>query len=965
MAEAEAVGADILSTKGDYAQSRLQNSEEVLKDYARQFELRGEFTDPNGQSLNFGKMAWAQKTEDLKKPDDHDAAWAELQQDLSSQEDLMNADQTESAPLSKSTRDIRVLDSDGEEVHLCHLCSLPLGKINPYDRKGHAMHGECAAQHMVQEIREEEDAKQQKARQLKEKQHNDYGIGWKVAHIPRNDGPAGLLAMRNVPQGMTCLVLDEETRSIRVASTSEPAAAVNLEYLSTALQVRRRTQAEPVFSLDPIDPTDKNSMQEKVFVPDWLAGTSAGEVLFQADYHLKELSMGEHAQPIVGMKSCFDISDSESRNGTAEEWSAREWFLVRKAEVHLNESNMLLPYVKMGVEAREQVVKGNSLEDKKCTRADHPMVKYAEAFTKNFDLIAERKSVIFHLRELGKASVLAKYLLDAHCELEDSWFNLTQPKDVACSMAVPQLWNERLRFQTRLKDGTIVQSEKDSNRSHVHGVYGGVQFGLDKFRLGGAARGPMAQMTAGGVSRGPMAGVQAQMSVGQPGRGMMSPFSRKPLTLASAQQAGLSTAHRAGLTPVTAGTLAFPKPGLRATPTGAPAAAGLQAFGPRSAPTFAPRFVGSGAPMQRLSPLTQVGADPNLQGVDLRLDRFDLSVAKRVTSEARTGSWGAKPLDECRALGDAFWSNLDGDSKVFKEEDLSLLKTIFNSRMSDRRCEGDLFVPPDASYANVARLQSLLKEEEMVQKQRREHFLSADFIMDSPGPLFPLVWTPSIEAVRTPEGRSQPSKLHARPDYTGESAALLEQVLQTSVPTFDKTTEEGLRFRIYRLGSLEVRSLQEMGGCESVGAVFSMKSHTVEESQHCVVDKEKIAKSTEYVERCLSGSEASRKWHYFVVLETTGGDKIVTECLCDGTVTWDEDPAYLEDRLSLSKVVNSVTQSTGVTVGDMKAFRATATTQNTTAACTRKKYAHNAFNRAGKMRPIPSWLNQTVNLRPM
>lgn len=33
---------------------------------------------------------------------------------------------------------------------------------------------------------------------------------------------------------------------------------------------------------------------EKRFSPSWLAGTSVGELMFQADYYLKELAMGEH-----------------------------------------------------------------------------------------------------------------------------------------------------------------------------------------------------------------------------------------------------------------------------------------------------------------------------------------------------------------------------------------------------------------------------------------------------------------------------------------------------------------------------------------------------------------------------------------------------------------------------------------------------------------------------------------------
>ena len=56
----------------------------------------------------------------------------------------------------------------------------------------------------------------------------------------------------------------------------------------------------------------------------------------QADYHLKELSMGEYDQPIVGMKSCFDFAEME---GFGKEWSAREWFVMRKAEIHTSEDD--------------------------------------------------------------------------------------------------------------------------------------------------------------------------------------------------------------------------------------------------------------------------------------------------------------------------------------------------------------------------------------------------------------------------------------------------------------------------------------------------------------------------------------------------------------------------------------------------------------------------------------------------
>merc|ERR1719424_2535263 len=137
---------------------------------------------------------------------------------------------------------------------------------------------------------------------------------------------------------------------------------------------------------------------------------------------------------------------------------------------------MLLPYVKMGVEAREQVIKGNSLVDKQISHPDHPMCRYAEAFTKNFDLIAERKSVVYHLRELAKASVIAKYLLDSHVQLEDFWFGLGEGGELPCSLEVPQLWNERVFAKVDVEEGKLLSLGSNTS-TRVHGVYGGVKFG--------------------------------------------------------------------------------------------------------------------------------------------------------------------------------------------------------------------------------------------------------------------------------------------------------------------------------------------------------------------------------------------------------------------------------------------------------------------------------------------------------
>jgi hypothetical protein len=376
----------------------------------------------------------------------------------------------------------------------CPSCGLPIGDFGYCEdgaREAPLLHSECMAQKLLQDAKKDEEVRQHQDAALKAARRNEYDIGWTVEKVPRNltlakQGKLGCQVAAGMEHEMCGLTLAEDARSVHLTPTDRPMAAVNVEYLAVALQVRRLEGREPIFSLDP-DERGDGQWQAKRFEPAWLAGTSVGEVMFQADYHLKELSMGEHPQPVVGMKSCFDLSTGGHLN---KNWRGREWFTVRKAEVSLEEGNMLVPRVEMGVQAREQIRrKTGDLEDAHITGQDHPMVKYAEAFTRNFDLIAERKSVIFHLRELAKASVLAKSLVEAELGSEEQW--CLSPQDACLApqgrLRIPQLWNERCQPKIFVQDAEIVDASKVTERV-MHGVYGGVNFDLDS--LGPVTLGP-------------------------------------------------------------------------------------------------------------------------------------------------------------------------------------------------------------------------------------------------------------------------------------------------------------------------------------------------------------------------------------------------------------------------------------------------------------------------------------------
>jgi len=790
---------------------------------------------------------------------------------------------------SRFSSEIDFADSEGGL--LCAHCGLPLGEIRyaASDSMHRRLHGECMAQRMLSHLRGEVKLRREKEAKLKSSRREEYDIGWKVARIPPNIGVAEKMGCLLEPKGMVCLRVLGNECTVSIVPTLEPAGSVNLQYLSISLKVRRKEGREPFFSLDPVDPQKLDSMQVKCFEPDWLVGTCVGDVLFQADYHLKELSMGEYEQPVVGMRSCFDFSFEEDYD---KEWNAREWFVVRKAEVHLSEDNVVIPHVRMGVEAWEQHVDADGkLQDSKVTRANHPLQRYAEAFTHNFDLIAERKSVIFNLRELAKASVLAKYIVDARVNVQQSWIDAVETPALTAkpvklagksepdkSLQIPQLWNQRYYGKIQVEKGTIVE-DKGGIQAKAHGVYGGVNFGLDRFSVAAPGR----------VSRSMLDGMAGRPAAAS----MLSSIS------AIRAQASISAAHL---------------PARRVLGTDV-----VSAIAGRAEP----------------------------RGVDLNLSKFDLSKATRVTSQASAVQAGE---DACAAIGNEFWENNDScNASLFKDKDRTLLAGLFNPHLSDRREEADQFVPPDTSKAYLERLTNLLKEEDSARNRRKSNFFSMMFNVHEPGPLFPSSWKDYIEIERT--HIPQEGILHERCDYKAESQ-MFDHVLQSAIPVFDKSTEEGIRYRVYNVGSIEVRTTQEHNAKEIVGAVFSRRAPTQSPTKAKQGRKEKVAvKDSETVNKVTIYVEKDSQWltthRYYVVIETEGPNVIVSEQLRDGNVTWKENPADLEDRNSLAKAYCSKDcLSKGMTVEDFKAYSGRAGNRLPTLDSKGKRYAQGAYNKA-------------------
>merc|ERR1712070_1059175 len=102
---------------------------------------------------------------------------------------------------------------------------------------------------------------------------------------------------------------------------------------------------------------------------------------------------------------------------------------------------------------------------------------------------------------------------------------------------------------------------------------------------------------------------------------------------------------------------------------------------------------------------------------------------------------------------------------------------------------------------------------------------SKDFSMTNPGILFPHSWTAAFAIAHSSEALAgcPEGYLISCPEYRAQGEKIMEN-LRVSPPVFDKITEEGLRFRIYRLGSLEVRTTQDPKGEEEIGCIFAIRN---------------------------------------------------------------------------------------------------------------------------------------------
>lgn len=629
-------------------------------------------------------------------------------------------------------------------------------------------------------------------------------------------------------------------------------------------------------------------------------------------------------QPVIGMKNCWDFK------WTQEAWRGREWFVVKNAKVHVSEGNILLPHVEMGVEAREQVANAKKeLVDAPVTSTGHPLVKYADMFTHNFDLIAERKSVVYQLREVSKAAILAKFLVDNRVAMDNCWL---RPEDEAtvCKMDLPFNKKERFFYEILVSDGTIHEAH-GGVLSSMMGLYGGVDLNIDAFDLS------MPSRLSKSIKAPDYSAIYADPeSMGNSTE--LSSLSTRELRRLI-QDAGGQPPRG----PVEKGDLIDQLLELR--PPGAQEEEAKDGETPDG---------------ERL---------PYAAALEGDLHRLALpgETVRAILEVVRARVLGEAPAEAPAAGQGSFWDTLDAGSP-----EAVLFKAVYSSRLADRRSEGNLFVQPVRKESYIKSLQALVDEEKGVQEKRRTHFLSRDFVPTAPGPLFPSAWKPtfSMHFARGASVAAGGDAARGRHLVEVECSAKTAEVPGTQKPTFDRTTEDGVRFRVYRQGALEVRTIQqEEGEEERVGVVFEVGRPAPLADHHPVI------KATEFVmsgeghacARVGAGAPSRRGeqgltedqedarnegeqiphrqlYHFFVVYETDLGDVILAEQHAGSAHFWEENPVDVEERYACARVLRVADASgSSTTVGQLR----NQCQELAAATLSSRRYAQRAFELAG------------------
>lgn len=225
------------------------------------------------------------------------------------------------------------------------------------------------------------------------------------------------------------------------------------------------------FSLDPwIETQPDGPHLRKVYSPPEMAGSVLGDVLFEADFLLKKLSMGLEPIPDAlaqaGLRSLMDLQSTDGQVVRA-----RLWFYIDEV-ITRDEDNSFDVVLKVNARRRGQTVDG-SLEDivtdPNCNEA-----QFASNFSHLFKLAAKHFSILQQLEDAARCIVLAQNLVDDGLTLDVQQLALLARSNQPHEFKIDALDNVQEDVKVEVSEtakGTLTTTTRRTRTLH-----GGVSF---------------------------------------------------------------------------------------------------------------------------------------------------------------------------------------------------------------------------------------------------------------------------------------------------------------------------------------------------------------------------------------------------------------------------------------------------------------------------------------------------------
>lgn len=249
---------------------------------------------------------------------------------------------------------------------------------------------------------------------------------------------------------------------------------IEMDDLAVALKVMydpKVLNKQISFSLDPLDEFNpEGPKQKKVFYPSIIEGTNLGEDMFQADFLMKQISMGREVislNPLetenfelpesvqdMGLKSELEYHDKKTNNVGKEfrrYWIENEWIdSVRSNEKEkFITSSILFRSSKMKVLSRilEKDSQGKLIDA--IVQDEHdPSYKFAKYFTMCYDELSRRFPIFQRMKQITAAIALARWMAERKVQVNMELVDfLYQKQKCETDKIIPRISHESKRIK--------------------------------------------------------------------------------------------------------------------------------------------------------------------------------------------------------------------------------------------------------------------------------------------------------------------------------------------------------------------------------------------------------------------------------------------------------------------------------------------------------------------------------------